>query len=472
MSAGTGYGVHGRRTLYNLYNGLFHGFTAGAYIFWQYSILNPDYRFCQSAESIRAALEEIRDGGIARLLRTAERDNDGLAIHYSFPSIHGSWIVDGHTTGPEEGIGEGAGPTYRKFEANRDGWVNLLKDLGFGFDFLARQQIEAGELVRRKFRALILPFSVAVTDRELRAIREFVEAGGVLIADGQAGVMDGRARWLEQGALDGLFGIRRPAPARGEQLASSDPEKGLQAVAAKALAELGGSPAVLVSEHGAGKAVYLNFFLSSYVEDRRERREGRWKELVGRGLGWAGLKPAYRVLGEGGRPLDDFLLASYRQGSARYLGLLKNDDVEVTAARFTVDLGGPWHVYDVRQKRYLGRAAAIRDTIRTAEPRLYALLPAPVAAVRLEAPAHARRGDKVSCRMRVGGGQNQDWVILFRLYRPDGSLAHEYSDNLAARAGSASVEFRLALNDPPGRWRLAATEAVSGRRAERVLNVR
>ncbi|MGB9605949.1 MAG: beta-galactosidase, partial [Bryobacteraceae bacterium] len=184
MSAGTGYGVKGRRALYNLYNGLFHGFTAGAYIFWQYSILNPDYRFSGSAESIRAALEEIREGGVARLLRGAQRDNDGIAIHYSFPSIHGSWIVDGRTTGPDENPNKGAGPTFRKFEANRDGWVNLLKDLGFGFDFIARQQIEAGELKTRGFRALILPFSVALTAGEVCAIREFVEAGGVLIADG------------------------------------------------------------------------------------------------------------------------------------------------------------------------------------------------------------------------------------------------------------------------------------------------
>lgn len=472
MSVGTGYGVKGRRTLYNLYNGLFHGFTAGAYIFWQYSILNPDFRFCGSAESIRTALTEIRDGGVARLLRTAERSNDGIAIHYSFPSIHGAWIVDGRTTGPDENPNKGAGPTFRKFEANRDGWVNLLKDLGFGFDFLARQQIEAGELKTRKFRALILPFSVSLTNGEVRAIREFVEGGGIVIADGQAGVMDGHARWLDRSSLDDLFGIARPRPARQAELASEAPEKTLRAAQSRALADLDGAPAVLVREQGSGKAVYLNFFLSTYVEDRRDRKEGRWKDLVRRGFEWAGLRPPYRVVAETGDPLENFLLVHYRRGAARLLGLLKNDEPEVRTTGIRVDLGAPAHIYDVRQKRYLGRSRTLRDRISSAEPKLYALLPAPVARVRVEAPRSVRPGEAVSCRLAIEAGQKLDTVLLFRVYRPGGELAHEYSENLETKDGVAARTFRLALNDPPGRWRIVATDAVSGQRAVHELVVR
>jgi len=466
LSAGTGYGVHGRRTLYDLYNGLFHGFTAGAYIFWQYSILNPDYRFSASAESIRAALGEIRDGGVARLLRSAERSNDGIAIHYSFPSIHGSWIVDGHTTGPDEGIGEGAGPTFRKFEANRDGWVNLLKDLAFGFDFLARQQIEAGDLIRRRFRVLILPFSVAISEREAQAIRQFVQAGGVLIADGQPGVMDGHAGWLERGALDELFGIERPKPPRQAELASARPETGLRLRGARALAQLDSAPAVIANQAGQGKTVYLNFFLSSYVEDRRERAEGKWKELLGQALEWAGIRAPYRVLAADGRPLAGFLLAAYRKGAARYLGLLKNDELRLATQPFSVELGGQWHVYDVRRKRYLGPSRTIRDAISTAEPKLYALLPQPAGRLRIQAPPAARRGESLRLRLAIEGPRDYDSVILLRVYRPDGTAALQYADNLETKAGAAEASFHLALNDPAGAWRITATDAATGRQAE------
>lgn len=472
MSVGTGYGVSGRRTLYDLYNGLFHGFTAGAYIFWQYSILNPDYRFSESAESIRRALEEIRDGGIARLLRTAHRLNDGIAIHYSYPSIHGSWIVDGHTTGPDEPIGEGAGPTYRKFEANRDGWVNLLKDLGFGFDFVARQEIEAGQLTRRGFRALILPFSVAITAREAAAIRAFVDGGGVVIADAQAGVMDGHARWLASGSLDDLFGIERVRPARVPELASGRPEANLKARGAKSLAELEGVPVAFAAERGKGKAVYLNFFLSSYVEDRRDGREEKWRELTGKALGWAGLEPSFRVLTEAGRPLRGYLPAAYRKNSARYVGLLKTDELEVRPQPITIELGRTWHIYDVRGRRYLGQAGRIRDSIRTAEPKLYALLPEPVRRVRLEGPRTARRGDTVRFRMHVDGGGDHQTVLRFRVLRPDGTLARPYSENLETSSGAAEAAFQIALNDPPGVWRVRATDAVSAREAVLRLEVR
>lgn len=471
MSVGTGYGVHGRRTLYNLYNGLFHGFTAGSYIFWQYSILNPDYRFSESAESIRAALEEIRDGGVARLLRTAERANDGIAIHYSFPSIHGAWIVDGHTTGPEEGIGKGAGPTFRKFEANRDGWVNLLKDLGFGFDFVSRQQIEAGELEKRRFRALVLPFSVALTDREVEAIRQFVEGGGALIADGQAGVMDGHARWLERGSLDGLFGIEQARPARRQELASASPEAEVRPREGKALAQIGSAPAVITRSVGAGRAVYLNFFLASYVEDRREGREGKWRELAGAAMRFAGLEPSYRVLTAEGRPLRDFLLASYRKGPMRFVGLLKNDGPEVATERFRIELPGRWHIYDVRQKRYLGASVSVQDTIRTAEPKLYALLAEPVRHVRILGPRTARRGETPRWRILLQAGRGFDSVVRFRVYRPDGTLAREYSENLETRGGAAEAGFHVAVNDPPGRWRVTATEAATGARAFLTLAV-
>ena len=465
MSAGSGYGVHGRRALYNLYSGLFHGFWAGAYIFWQYSILNPDWQFSHSAQDIQKALAEIKDGGIARVISSAARDNDGIAIHYSYPSIHATWIPDGRTTGPDQNPSVNAGPTGRKFRSNRDGWVNILKDLGLQFDFIARQQIEAGELIKRNFRALILPFSVAITEKEIGEISKFVKAGGVLIADGQAGVMDGHAKWLARGSLEELFGVSRSSPAREQQIASSEPEAQVRASEGKALATLQGIPVLIVNRHGKGTAIYLNFFLSSYVEDRRDRKEGRWKELLSRALSQVGIKGSFQVLGGGGQPLDSFLLVSYRAGSARYLGILKNDDSQVSSQPLGVELDQPYQVYEVRKKAYLGRTARISDSIRTAEPKLYALLPAPVRGIRIASNAAARRGAKLSYRITVDADRGFNPVLLVRVFNPAGSLVREYSENLEAKAGVASSGFHLAMNEPQGTWKVLATEAVSGRQA-------
>jgi len=151
---------------------------------------------------------------------------------------------------------------------------------------------------------------------------------------------------------------------------------------------------------------------------------------------------------------------------------LKNDEPEVGTPGFRVDLGAPAHIYDVRQKRYLGRSRALRDRIATAEPKLYALLPAPIARVRVQAPRTVRPGEAVPCRLAVEAAQKLDTVLLFRVYRPGGEPAHEYSENLETKGGVAAGNFRVALNDPPGRWRIVVTDAVSGQRAVHELVVR
>ena len=74
--------------------------------------------------------------------------------------------------------------------------------------------------------------------------------------------MDGHARWLPAGALNEVFGIRRPTPARQPELASTRPEVAIQlAAGASALEKLDGAPAVIRNQYGKGAALYLNFFL-------------------------------------------------------------------------------------------------------------------------------------------------------------------------------------------------------------------
>ncbi len=469
LSGGAGYGVHGRDVLYNFYRNLFHGYWAGSYVFWQYSILNPDYRFNGSARDIREGYREIIDGAVDSLIRGATRENNGIAIHYSYPSIHGAWIVDGSTfppvgRGPND-LGTNWGPTGEKFRASRDGWTSVLEDLGLQFDYVARQQIEAGELVARKFRVLVLPFSVAISRREADEIRRFVEAGGTVIADGHAGVMDGHAGWLPRGSLDDLFGIRRAAPAREKELASAQPESTLELAGAAALDKLDGVPVVLRNRYGAGKAIYLNFFLTTYLKERRAGTAGRRRRLVGRALEEAGVTSAYKVLTAGDRPLEGFELVPYRAGSAVLLGLLKENAPQVVTEPIRILLGGPYEVYDVRAKKHLGRLSVITDSIRTAEPKFYALLPRPVRSVEITATAEPRRGQPFVYEVTVDAGAGVETALRVWVYRPGEALAREYSTTLRTQSGKATGSFPLALNDPAGRWRIVAREAISGQEA-------
>jgi Beta-galactosidase trimerisation domain len=87
---------------------------------------------------------------------------------------------------------------------------------GLQYDFLSREQIEAGHLNADAYRVFIMPKSVAVSEREAGQIREFVQAGGLVLADFAIGTMNEHGRDLGSGQLDDVFGIGR-APPGGRQ---------------------------------------------------------------------------------------------------------------------------------------------------------------------------------------------------------------------------------------------------------------
>jgi hypothetical protein len=78
----------------------------------------------------------------------------------------------------------------------RDAWVKSLEQQHAQFRFLATPQIEAGAL--DKFKVLILPYSIAISDKEAREIERFMDRGGIVIGDDQTGRMDARCRWRKQ----------------------------------------------------------------------------------------------------------------------------------------------------------------------------------------------------------------------------------------------------------------------------------
>jgi len=186
ISGGAGYGVLGKDVFYNFYRNLFKGANGGAYVFWQYSTLDPDLTMSQSGEDMVAGFGELRGAGIGKLVGTGTPDNNGIAIHYSYPSIHGAWIVDG-TIEPQV-VYDPSSATMRRFNSNRDGWVKALRDAGLQFDFIAYGDVEQGKLVSKGYKTLILPMSIALSDKEAAAIRAFVRGGGTVIADALPGV--------------------------------------------------------------------------------------------------------------------------------------------------------------------------------------------------------------------------------------------------------------------------------------------
>ncbi|HSD27641.1 MAG TPA: alpha-amylase family protein, partial [Vicinamibacteria bacterium] len=198
----TGYGRSGAAVQHEVWTAALQG-VLHPQLFWSPSIFNPDMTFSRSGRDLGAAFRALRFEGIGRLLMEAERLDDGVAVHYSMPSVHAAGILGHHPNRGEE-------KADRSFPANRDGWVRILDDLGLSFRFVATPQVEEGALRGKK--AFVLPYSLALSDREAAEIRRFVEEGGLLLADGKAGLFDEHVAWRDRGALDTLFGIAAPPP--------------------------------------------------------------------------------------------------------------------------------------------------------------------------------------------------------------------------------------------------------------------
>jgi len=220
----TGYGLTGEEAQYQQWQRLFYGHT-GASIFWHYTLLNPDLTLSAQGKALAEVFSRLQ-AGIGRIFINSRVREDGVAIHFSMASIRGAWITDGRITAGM-GYAQRTSKNFAELMARRDRWVQELERQGVQFRFLATPQIEQGAL--EDYRILILPYSIAISDKEAEEIEKFMDRGGIVYADEQTGRMDERCRWrktpLWQQSRKGLIragpgalGIRRALDVPGEFL--------------------------------------------------------------------------------------------------------------------------------------------------------------------------------------------------------------------------------------------------------------
>jgi len=494
----TGYGRSGAAVQHEVWTAALQG-VLHPQLFWSPSIINPDMTFSRSGRDLGTAFRTLRFEGIGRLLMEAERLDDGVAVHYSMPSVHAAGILGHHPNRGEE-------KAERSFPANRDGWVRVLDDLGLAFRFVATPQVEEGALRGRK--VFILPYSLALSDREVAEIRRFVEEGGVLLADGAAGLFDQHVAWRETGALDDLFGIEAPAPrarvgpaartkgkldvtARGRAfgLKAGDLvglealEPSVTAGAGPSLARVSRADLAIVNRVGRGTTVYLNALLDRKEGERRDRRAAPgWSALVRAVLSKAGVRPAVAITDPAGRPVPNVRIARYRFGAHEVVALLSGDlDIRTSFSRdgvtvyedaalgrlvqheVDVTLPRPAHVTNARTGEALGETSRLRTTLTAGDAVVLALGPRR-SPLRLDGPAQARRGEAVAFTASAGGGARA--LLRWHVIGPDGAFRPEYAQVMIEEGATATFTLPSALNDPAGEYHLRVADVVTGAAAE------
>mgnify|MGYP000510086998 FL=1 len=131
--------------------------------------------------------------------------HDAVALYYSHPSIQVSWCLDSEAHG-KTWVNRNNDHRLGTSHLVRKAWEYLLTDSGLQFNFIPYDEVIVNG-VPKEYKVVVLPACYALSDIEAVQFREFVEAGGTLIADFAPGLFDQRGKGRTKGALDDLLGV-------------------------------------------------------------------------------------------------------------------------------------------------------------------------------------------------------------------------------------------------------------------------
>ena len=447
----TGYAISGPPLEYEIWHRFLHGHR-GASIFWGYSMVDPDLTLNAQGRSLGKCFGELRGEGLCRSVTGLKRVHDKVAIHFSMASGHTWWITDGKLKYKGMEYGRKTSPAFNRFSENRVGWGQMLEDIGYQYNYLPYSDLEKGGLAKGGFRALVLPGSIALSEKEAKQIRAFVKGGGLLLADVMPGETDWHGKGLATPYLADLFASER---------------------------------------YGRGRAVLLGRWLHEYEKKRLTDASEKLRTRVREALEKARVRPRVAVKGEdGGFPVS-VERVSWSGGGVEVLALLKetcgrfSQSADLTnryeivegmkpTEKVRVGLPKKGHWYDMRKHKYLGLRDRVSVTLKEADPYIYAMLPYEVRGLSLSVSGGRKPGEAVAYKVKLSAGSAKPvrHVVKIEVFGPDGQKAHLYSGNIDTRGGAGTGTFGTALNDAPGKWRLVATDVFSGATAEKTWTMR
>jgi len=503
----TGYGSHGLAVQNAIWTAAIHN-VLHPNIFWMYSFLNPDMTHSASARDMGRAFSSLRFEGVGKLLMESKRQQDGIALYYSMPSIHAASILGYHqrSSDDDDAVQDKA---RLSFPANRDGWVKTIKDLGLQFDFISSDDVAKNPISNEKYKVLILPLAFALSNEEVRHIEQFVSNGGVVIADSSTGIMDEHCAWQNSDAVNKLFGISAPVSEKrdlrlsGEtHLATKSAEWNLSTTVADIrIAEpdvkastgtnlLGGSgDGAIVHNVGKGWTIYLNTVWDQYPKQRAVNFGGRGlRELARAILEKAGVHPTIQVLSPDGHPVSQAQIARYKFGNSEVLAVVKEnvalsgvvgrDGVttyndaslgQVARQELTIKLPHKMYVADVRSGKQFGLTDEVHTSILIGDAIVLGLSE-DESKIKIEGGTNAQPGDHVA--LNLTSTRNGSSLMRCHVFGPDGNRLPMYSSNVMLESGRGVFVLPFALNDAKGRYAIHATDVISGASVEHSIELK
>lgn len=484
-------------------NNMIEYFTIGS------GLLAPDLTMMPFTEEFVPSWHQIRLGLGPQLAKCRPAGNP-IALLHSQPSQH---------------IGEAGGDSTDTIKAH-EYLLNLLGDAGYSPQYVSTGQVRQGRLGKGDIKVLFLIHAFALSDEEIKAIRLFAQGGGAVIADIAPTWFDERCRLRPIGPMDDFFGIARSTPAasmtnrRGLMNATSTEDSDFGPVRLR-----GRDREIIVAaekrmasfasvEHGNGRAMLINGVLWKEGREDPETVQA-FRSLLER---FANVQPVFQF--SYARPLGKLgtKVYSYQRGDIWIDAVLPP---EATDPSIPVQITMTWpdrrHTYDLRRSapiisdltetESVARARPIVDRrggrglpepvlvdpplttqqaieaqmidtvvleVERSSPVVVARLPYKVGGIALQVPKSVRRGETLELRAAVHDHDNKPrpgHVIRIQVFSPDGHERPHYGAWLDGEGLEQTRQILFALNDPPGRWALIATDVISGASATETFDL-
>lgn len=309
-------------------------------------------RVREEIKQLEPTFREVQSDGLSQLRNPETKlQYDPIAILYSHDSVQLSWATDALVHGktwPRRS--SSLDNNCSSAGKNRVAWSKLLEDCGFQARWISVEQLESGELESGKFRALILPRALALSDASCDAVRNFHVNGGAVIADYWTGLFDqyGKARVRDgvlRGGLDDLFKVRRDEQAGyfdGLSMTEVNGELYNKPLLDRLPKDVIKNNGITVVERGTEvaypfggdkipQAVYLNLSPVAYYEAgyRTSERGETWRRELTTILASFGLRPQVSVT-LNGKSVPMFEVLRWNHGDKQWIVVVANPTRDAT----------------------------------------------------------------------------------------------------------------------------------------------
>jgi hypothetical protein len=367
---------------------------------------------------------ELRSG-LGALLINSHRRIDPIAMLYSPASMRVQWLLDRRAAG-EDWSSRDASSEWQDnaIRAAARNFARLIEHTGLQYRYLSSEEVRHGALAGGDYRILMLPHTVALSPIEAKEISDFVERGGVVVADGEPGVFDEHGRQMAKPLLSGVFS----------------------------------GPATLAETSfafGKGKAIYTTF------DDEGGRERSRAFSGI---LEVAGVRPRFPLVRSDGGPARDIETYIFENGEVTVVALLRDFDPSADLSNreaVVVTLPRPLNAYDLRTGRRFGNTDRLAVELGPVDPVLLALSERPLAPPSISGPSNTRLGSNAEFQIRSDSSAAVD-VVHLDVIDPAGNIVAHYSGNLLVPRGGVSKLLPLAFNDQPGIWSIRARDLLGG----------